>query len=83
MSAKGSSPFVNILCTLDQHYLEHLEILLVSLHINNPIENFAIHLAHREIPTQALAAIPACAVATFAAVREGHLIRTNQLDNLV
>lgn len=31
----------------------------------------------------ALASIPACAVATFAAVQEGHLIRTNQLDNLV
>lgn len=30
----------------------------------------------------ALASIPACAVATFAAVQEGHLIRTNQLDGL-
>ena len=31
----------------------------------------------------ALAAIPACAVATFAAIQEGHLIRTNQLDSLL
>ncbi|MGN0262720.1 MAG: glycosyltransferase family 8 protein [Eggerthellaceae bacterium] len=45
---------IHVLCTLNQNYLEHLEVLLVSLYVNNPGEHFVIHLAHREIPDHAL-----------------------------
>ena len=55
---------IHVLCTLNQNYLEHLEVLLVSLYVNNPGERFVIHLVHREIPDRVLTDL-ACRVRPF------------------
>lgn len=46
---------ISLLTTLDERYLPQLQVLLTSLHVNNPAERFALHLLHSGIPRDALA----------------------------
>ncbi|WP_295584943.1 glycosyltransferase family 8 protein [uncultured Oscillibacter sp.] len=46
---------ISLLTTLDERYLPQLQVLLTSLHVNNPGERFALHLLHSGIPRDALA----------------------------
>lgn len=40
---------INLLFTLDNRYLPQLQVLLTSVHINNPDEKFNIYLIHKEL----------------------------------
>ncbi|MBO0451859.1 glycosyltransferase family 8 protein [Candidatus Enterococcus murrayae] len=45
---------IDILITLDENYLEPLHIMLTSLHVNNPAQDFTIWLIHERIPDSKL-----------------------------
>lgn len=45
---------IDILVTLDENYLKPLEVMLTSLHINNPNHHFNIWLLHESIPNAKL-----------------------------
>lgn len=47
----------SLLTTLDQHYVPQLQVMLTSLFINNPGEQFSLYLLHSAIPEKALAAV--------------------------
>lgn len=40
---------IPILTTLDRNYLPQLQVLLCSLHVNNPADNFSLWLLHSDI----------------------------------
>lgn len=40
---------IHLLFTLDSRYLPQLQVLLTSLHINNPEEKFKIYLIHKDL----------------------------------
>lgn len=40
---------IPILTTLDKNYLPQLQVLLCSLHVNNPADNFSLWLLHSDI----------------------------------
>ncbi|BDR60588.1 glycosyltransferase family 8 protein [Lactobacillus xylocopicola] len=48
---------IEILVTIDQNYLKPLEVMLYSLRLNNPGEDFRIWVLHDNIPARALAAL--------------------------
>lgn len=48
---------IHLLMTLDEHYVPQLQVLLTSLHINDPGETFRLWLMHRGLPPAALEAI--------------------------
>ena len=50
---------IHLLMTLDERYVPQLQVLLTSLHINNPGEGFHLWLMHRGLPPAALEAIKA------------------------
>lgn len=39
---------IDLLFTLDSRYLPQLQVLLTSLHLNNPSEKFNIYLIHKD-----------------------------------
>ena len=41
---------MNVLVTLDSHYIPQLRVMLSSMRINNPGEGFSIYLIHSSIP---------------------------------
>lgn len=43
---------IDILVTLDENYLPPLEVMLTSLHVNNPNRQFNIWLLHERIPAE-------------------------------
>ena len=45
---------MNLLVTLDQNYLPPLQVLLTSLHVNQPQEPVALYLLHSGIPAAPL-----------------------------
>lgn len=45
---------MDILVTLDQNYLPQLKVLLASIHINHPEQDFRVYLLHSEIPDEDL-----------------------------
>lgn len=48
---------IQILTTLNQNYLPRLQVLITSLHINQPGEQLDIWLMHSGIPEEALAPV--------------------------
>lgn len=50
---------INILVTLDSHYIPPLKVMLKSLFLNNGGEEFTIYLMHSSIPEDALAELTA------------------------
>ena len=40
---------IPILTTLDKNYLPQLQVLLCSLHVNNPADSFSLWLLHSDI----------------------------------
>ena len=41
---------MNILVTLDENYFPQLQVLLVSLQMNNPETRFSLYLLHNHLP---------------------------------
>lgn len=50
---------INILVTLDEHYIPPLRVMLKSLFLNNCKENFHIYLIHADIPESRLRSLEA------------------------
>lgn len=48
---------ISILVTLDQHYLPQLQVMLTSLHLNNPDEKAAVYLLHSGLTGENLAPV--------------------------
>lgn len=48
---------MNILVTLDQNYFPQLQVMLTSLKLNNPGEQFSLYLLHNHLPEQMLEAV--------------------------
>lgn len=45
---------IALLTTLDKNYLPQLQVLLTSIHLNNPGEIFSLYLLHENIPRENL-----------------------------
>ncbi len=45
---------INLLTTLNEHYIPQLQVMLTSLAVNNPDESFALILLHSDIPEDKL-----------------------------
>ena len=50
---------IQLLVSLDQHYLPQLRVLLTSIRLNNPDERFVIHLLHETLPESDLTQLEA------------------------
>ncbi len=49
-----TNPEINILVTLDENYIPHLNVMLTSLLYNNPEKHFRVYLLHTNIRQEAL-----------------------------
>ena len=49
MNGEKKMDAIHLLFTLDNRYLHQLQVLLTSLHINNPDENFKIYLIRKDL----------------------------------
>ena len=50
---------IALLTTLDKNYLPQLQVLLTSIHLNNPGEIFSLYLLHKDIPRENLEQVKA------------------------
>lgn len=48
---------ITVLTTLDQNYLPQLQVLLTSLHLNNPVDVFNLVLLHSGLPEKSLVGV--------------------------
>ena len=65
---------MNLLVTLDQNYLPPLQVLLTSLHVNQPQEPVALYLLHSGIPAAPLEQVGRqCGAFGFRSVSYTHL----------
>jgi len=46
---------INLLVTLDSKYIRPLKVMLASMFINNPEENFHVYLVHSSIKDEEIA----------------------------